>query len=113
MSFYPAGSAPNAQWKHFLGALALLIAALLFFFHQSFRPEMVMFSNDGPLGAISTRAGNSDTLFGFWHDLNWIGYELPSASPSFTQALSLSLRSPVLFLKLYAPVALLMFGLSA
>lgn len=51
-------------------------------------------------------------FFGCWQDLNAVGYREGSAVPSITFALQW-LLGPVLFSKLYAPIALTLLGLSA
>ena len=74
--------------KPFAGAAAVLIIVTLFLFADSFKENMILFSNDGPLGSISTDAIEMPgTFFGYWHDLNWLGYEQPSASPGIYMAL--------------------------
>lgn len=89
--------------------LSLLLAVL---FHDSFRAERTLFSNDGPLGAISSAQQSTANAFtGAWADLNWIGSKLPSAAPDITSALSLTL-GPLVFSKFYAPISLLLLGLS-
>jgi hypothetical protein len=95
-------------------ALIVIGCALLGLFHPSLKSGMVLFSNDGPLGAISTQAGDLPSGFlGFWHDLNWIGVAQPTASPNLSTAmLGLLAGSRVLFLKLYAPLSLLGLGLA-
>lgn len=51
-------------------------------------------------------------FFGCWQDLNAVGFREGSAVPSITFALQW-LLGPVLFSKLYAPIALMILGLSA
>ena len=75
---------------------------------------MTLFSNDGPLGSISSDAIKMPgTFFGYWHDLNWLGYEQPSASPGIYMALGLLLQKSVLYLKWCTPICLVILGLSA
>ncbi len=82
-------------------------------FFNSFRAEQTLFSNDGPLGAITSEQGSTpDGFAGAWIDLNWVGYRQPSASPNITSLLSL-LFGPLFFSKFYVPCALLILGLSA
>ena len=54
-----------------------------------------------------------DTFFGYWHDLNWLGYEQPSASPGIYMALGMLLQKSVLYLKWCSPICLIILGLSA
>ena len=100
--------------KPFAGAAAVLIIVTLFLFADSFKENMILFSNDGPLGSISTDAIEMPgTFFGYWHDLNWLGYEQPSASPGIYMALGLLLQNSVLYLKLCTPICLIILGMSA
>ena len=90
-----------------------LLAILAGLFWGGFRPGHTLFSNDGPLGAISARCAQLPAGFsGCWQDLNWLGIAAPSASPDITQGLAL-VSGPLLFSKIYAPFALLFLGLSA
>ena len=100
--------------KPFAGAAAVLIIVTVFLFADSFKENMILFSNDGPLGSISTDAIEMPgTFFGYWHDLNWLGYEQPSASPGIYMALGLLLQKSVLYLKLCTPICLIILGMSA
>ena len=92
----------------------MLIIVTVFLFADSFKENMILFSNDGPLGSISTDAIEMPgTFFGYWHDLNWLGYEQPSASPGIYMALGLLLQNSVLYLKLCTPICLIILGMSA
>ena len=100
--------------KPFAGAAGVLIVVTLFLFWDSFDPALILFSNDGPLGSISTDAIEMPGTFsGYWHDLNWLGYEQPSASPGIYMALGLLLQKSVLYLKWCTPICLVILGLSA
>src|SRR6185295_11109901 len=80
----------------------ILIGRLLFLFRDAFRPEMTVFSNDGPLGQISSEAANTwASRDGAWLDLNWLGSAGIAAVPSFSNALGLAV-SKLYFSKLYA-----------
>ena len=99
---------------HWWKAIFLLSLPLLILFRHGFIPEMVLFSNDGPLGVISASAGAlPGAFFGYWHDLNWVGMENPSALPDFSMGLGLLTQNPIIYSKIYAPVALLFLGFSA
>ena len=90
-----------------------LLAILLLLFHNSLDPGKVLFSNDGPLGALNQRAFQFPSSFtGVWFDLNTIGSSGGSASPSLTQGL-FWLLGPAGFANLFAPIILFLFGLSA
>jgi len=100
--------------KPFGGTALVLIIVTLFLFWDSFDPALILFSNDGPLGSISTEAIEMPGTFsGYWHDLNWLGYEQPSASPGIYMALGLLLQKSVLYLKWCTPICLIFLGLSA
>ena len=100
--------------KPFAGATGVLIIVTLFLFWDSLDPALILFSNDGPLGSISTDAIEMPGTFsGYWHDLNWLGYEQPSASPGIYMALGLLLQKSVLYLKWCTPICLVLLGLSA
>jgi hypothetical protein len=92
----------------------ILSALLAVLFAKSFNPNFVLFSSDGPLGAISSAAADMDSGFrGFWQDLNWLGIENPAALPNTTAALSYAMgNNPVRFSKFHVPIALLALGLS-
>ena len=105
----------SAGWlKPFGGAAAVLVVVTLFLFWDSLDSALILFSNDGPLGSISTDAIEMPGTFsGYWHDLNWLGYEQPSASPGIYMALGLLLQKSVLYLKWCTPICLIILGLSA
>src|ERR1019366_2201391 len=94
------------------GWVALFLAVLLgFFFRDGFLPGRTVASNDGPLGAISSACGRLPSGFlGYWQDLNWLGGTGPSASPDVSNSLAF-VSGPLIFSKIYAPLALLFLGL--
>jgi hypothetical protein len=108
-----AGLTGNSSYLKSFGVLAFLLALLLCgLFSQSFEEGMTLFANDGPLGAISSKAGAlPGALTGLWQDLEWIGREEPSASPCMNILLAWVLK-PVAFSKFYAPLALFFLGMS-
>ena len=71
------------------GLLALCLVVILgALFYEGLIPGRTVFSNDGPLGAISTRAGRLPSGFlGLWLDLNWLGTAAPSTSPNISATL--------------------------
>jgi hypothetical protein len=98
--------------KDFVYAALVLIGVLALLFYPSFSPTQVLFSNDAPLGNQRNYDNKGLSNFhGVWLDLNWLGTEAPSAVPNITNALFVILGS-VKFAKFYAPVALLLLGLS-
>jgi hypothetical protein len=96
------------------GWMALFLLALLcLLFRGGLLPGRTVFSNDGPLGVLSSQATSLPSgFFGYWQDLNWLGAAGPSTPPDITQCLAL-FSGPLLFSKLYALYALLFLGLSA
>jgi len=109
-----SGPAPDSSAVRQFGWLALCLVVLLgVLFWDGIRPDHVVFSNDGPLGAMSARCGDLPAgFFGFWQDMNWLGGAGPSAAPDVSQTLSL-VCGKLIFSKIYAPFALLFLGLSA
>ena len=100
--------------KQFLALLAVLLLVLGALFARSFLPGMVLYSNDGPLGAISAlcNIASPDTARGIWQDLNWLGNEGVSSPPNFTMLLALLIQ-PLDYAKFAGPIGLLVLGLSA
>ncbi len=92
---------------------ALLGAALLCLFHQSLNPHYILFDNDHTLGERVVECNRLPGRFtGTWTDNAWLGGDAPAASPSITMSLA-TVLSPVVFLKMYAPLTLLFLGFSA
>jgi hypothetical protein len=109
-----AGSA----WTEFLIAMVVIGAVLGFLFRESFTPEKVLFSNDAPLGLISSKAAYEASTFngivtGFWQDLNWIGIEMPSVLPGLSWAMYQVFGGPVANAKFHVPLSFLFLGLAA
>ena len=114
MSTKPTASTGNEPARpRFLLALAVLALALAGLFRDSFQPSITLFSNDGPLGALSADNGTLPGMFtGFWADLNWLGGEQPSATPNLTSTLRWVLGN-IAYSKFYTPVSLWLMGLAA
>jgi hypothetical protein len=95
-------------------ALALLAVAgvVAAFFWPSLKPELVLFANDGPLGANKALADSLPEGFtGLWSPLTWTGGWTGSALPTLTYAL-LWVLGPVGFAKFYAPICVALLGMS-
>jgi Bacterial membrane protein YfhO len=106
------GVQPSALRQFGWVALCLLVL-LGFLFRDGLLPGRTVFSNDGPLGAISSKCARLPAgFFGVWHDVNWLGGIGPSASPSVSNVMAFVL-GPLIFSKIYTLVALLFLGLSA
>jgi hypothetical protein len=103
---------PSAM-RQFVFVALLLVLLLCLLFREGLLPGRTVFSNDGPLGAISSQATRLPSgFFGYWQDLNWLGVAGPSAPPTVSNTLDLVFR-PLIFSKIFAPCALLFLGLSA
>jgi hypothetical protein len=89
-----------------------LVGILTLLFLPSLNSNNVLFSNDGPLGAVKASADQPAGFKGLWHDLNSIGNNVGSLYVSFSSAL-LYILGPYLFSKFYVPIVLLILGFSA
>lgn len=102
-------------------AAACLVVIIGLMFRGGFRPGYTVASNDGPLGVI--HAGWTqlpDALSGMWEDLNWVGFPYPTPLVDVTQISNLLCKwiggrdeGPVLFSKIYAPMAIFFVGICA
>ena len=91
--------------------LLLMVVGLLFF--ESCKPGIVLFANDGPLGAnVAEQFHMPGAFTGVWQTLNWVGGFSGSSAPNLTNALLWTL-GPVGFAKFYAPFSILVLGLCA
>ncbi len=99
----------NRPWP----GLALLVMIVALLFAKSLQPSMVVFSNDGPLGANMAEQFRVPGAFtGVWTPLNWVGGNAGSSAPNLTNTF-LWAMGPVWFAKFYAPFSVLVLGLSA
>ena len=97
----------------FLVALLVLAVILGYLFSESFRPNHVVFSNDGPVGVVKSDAIKMpDASTGYWVDLHWLGSNGGFSPACFTYGL-LWLLGPIGFAKFYPAFASLFLGLSA
>src|SRR5262245_20402189 len=97
-------------WKGFGMGMLLLVVILGLLFHSSFKPGIVLFANDGPLGVLKADYYSVPAIFtGFWMDLVWLGMSAGAAPASGTYALLWAL-GPIGFAKFYAPITLLILG---
>jgi hypothetical protein len=79
-------------WQHPLAIMLLVLALVLgWLFRESFRPEMALFANDGPLGLAAADMYqdplNPRSLLQIWADLNWVGMYGGSNPLPFTTGL--------------------------
>lgn len=99
--------------RHFLLAAGVMTLVLVWLFFRSLDSALVVFANDGPLGVLMSRALSVPEAFtGYWMDLYWLGSSGGAASMSITYGM-LWLLGPIGFAKFYAPMTLLLLGLSA
>ena len=106
------GTGPKRH-AHWLLLLALLGGALAVLCHDGFKPYHVMWANDSALGALKTASARlPDTYTGAWIAGNWIGIKEPSSSPTLATILA-TFISPEMFLKIFAPLTMLLLGCSA
>lgn len=100
----------QAGWRGFSLALGLTALVLIVLFAKSCKPELVLFSSDGPLGMNSTAALSFPEAFtGYWVDIFWLGYNSGSVPPDVTHLLFWAL-GPVYLSKFYAPLSMLFLG---
>jgi hypothetical protein len=93
--------------------VGLLLLSLAILFWRALLPEYVVFSNDGPLGAmVATQNRLPAILTGMWMDLNWIGGPYPAPAMMLSTAFRLA-TTPLILSKLYAPFSLFVVGLCA
>jgi len=108
----PPSSKAASPDRSLLWTLLCLLGVLLALFSRSFDESQVLFSSDGPLGANSAAAAAVPAGYtGMWQDLNWVGGRMGTAFPSLTYLLLWTLK-PLGFAKFYAPITLLVLGLS-
>ena len=96
-----------------LTAILILLAVLCVLFARSFKPELLLFANDGPIGAVMARSVALPSGFqGIWQDLNWLGFSggFATIAPSY---LMMWWLTPLGFAKFYGALALFLLGLSA
>ncbi len=107
------GTSPRAVPKNpLLWAVLLLVLSLSVLFWRSFNPAYVHFSNDGPLGAMVAEQNSMPAILtGLWVDLNWLGSEGLSPSPTVTTFLRF--LSPYVYGRILPPAALFLVGISA
>ncbi len=106
------GSVQKGKSSILILAVCLLVLMGVLF-RQSFARYMVLFANDSPLGVFFGYPLEGPFDFGsFWTNLNWLGFAEPSGIIDATQVLYHAL-GPVLYAKFYAPICLVILGLSA
>jgi membrane protein YfhO len=99
--------------KSLLWCLLILAGVLLVLFARSFNPSLVLFANDGPLGANMAQFAQFPQAFtGTWVDLNWLGTPAGNVPPTPTNLIRWWLGN-LMNSKFYSPLCLLILGLSA
>jgi hypothetical protein len=100
-------------WKQRLGIVAVLALIVAAMFHDSFKPELVLFSSDGPLGILAAKnMALPESFTGRWSDANWFGGNAGLVTPGFTFIL-FWLLGAVATAKFLAPLYVLSLGLAA
>src|SRR5688572_18285861 len=104
----------NVSVKSGLVTLLVLAGIAIVVFNKSFSRDLVLFSNDAPLGALSAESVNmKNAMRGLWNDLNWIGIENPAALPHTASAAWFLLgNNAVASSKFHVPLALVALGFS-
>jgi hypothetical protein len=92
--------------------LLLIFVILSVLFRYNYVPGLTQFSNDGPIGTLTSASRKMpDEFFGGWQDLNSVGIR-EGAWPGISWGLFWIL-GPVAYSKLYAPFGLFLLGLGA
>lgn len=109
-----AGTSNPALLKNPLPWAALfLLIVLSILFWRSFDANEVHFSNDGPLGGMVAEHNRMPKILsGVWEDLNWLGNQGLSPSPSVTTALRL-ITTPQVYGRILPPASLFIAGICA
>ncbi len=103
----------NTKAASLLPGVAVLVIVLCVFFWRSAVPELIVFSNDGPVGTLVQDSRSVPEIFtGEWSDLNSLGLRGGGAVPSFSY-LILLIMGPIGFAKFDVPIAILILGFSA
>jgi hypothetical protein len=69
--------------KQLVGISFVLIVPLALLFWKSLVPEIVQFSNDGPLGSlVAEQSRPPEVFFGVWASNNWLGEQAPPIGPT-------------------------------
>lgn len=69
--------------KLLLISLILAVPLVILFWSSISRPEMIVFSNDGPFGAVVAEQSRApEAFFGIWAANNWLGEQAPPVGPT-------------------------------
>src|SRR5436190_12175045 len=90
-----------AKTTQLTGGIIAITIALVFLLKLALEQKpifnQVLFSNDGPLGAMMAQQNRMPAILtGLWQNLNWLGNEAPAPSPTVSSALRL-ITSPLGF----------------
>src|SRR5579863_6567154 len=109
-----SSSTGNRALPSLLILLGILVLTLGFLFSGSFVANQVLFSNDGPLGIISSQSARTTpgTFISAWQDLNWLGNEGITPDASVTALLAMVLQ-PLGYAKFATAIGLLILGFCA
>ncbi len=103
----------NQGLRGFLLFLLLLVGIVGLLFRDSFRPEMAMFANDGPLAVMMADCFQLPEAWkGIWADLNWIGGT--GGVPPFVVTWLLGwILGPLHFINFYPGITVIILGFCA
>lgn len=105
------GNSPDNWLDRAWPVAFILILVVGILFARSLLPGMVVFSNDGPLGANMAEQFRVPAAFtGVWTPLNWVGGNAGSSAPNLTNFF-LWATGPIWFAKFYAPFSIFVLGL--
>jgi hypothetical protein len=111
------GDSPGTKQKRFNGSFLLLLlllgGALAMLCRQAFRPYVVFWANDLPLGAlVESSARLPASFFGSWEDYYWLGGANAGFAPTLTN-ICMAILSPEHHLKFYVPLCSFFLGFGA
>lgn len=108
-----ASANPREHRSALVGLLLALAVTLGFLFRDSFRADLAMFANDGPLGLVHAAYTRfPGAWFAVWADLNWFGLNGGNTPFDLTSIL-VWLLGPLKFINFYPGLASATLGLSA
>ncbi|HWF18890.1 MAG TPA: hypothetical protein VG754_06455 [Verrucomicrobiae bacterium] len=107
---------PFGQKSPLFWATLLLLGLLAVIFWRCFIPSYVLFSNDGPYGAMVQEYNRMPSIIhGVWANMTWFGNESVSPPPSVSSLMRILTTplTPLIYAKILPPVSLLIAGIGA
>jgi len=110
------GDASSGKQRRFNGSFLLLVlllgGTLAVLCHEGFKPYVLFWANDLPLGAlVESSAKLPASFFGSWSDFYWLGGPNVAFPPTLTN-ICMAILTPVHHLKFYVPMAAFFLGFS-